>query len=179
MTGAVRPPAADCWLHPDVEVRRSPIEGQGLFAGAAIPAGTVVSRLGGRLVSGDELRRLFADPEQSYVDTITVAADTHLVLPPRRDNGYGNHSCDPNLWWIGPYELAARRDLVPGEELTNDYATSTDDPAFTHALRLPDVAVPRHCHRQRLAARRPAGPVRQPLGAGTTGPISGTFRQEP
>ena len=130
-TGPVPPPAADCWLHPDVEVRHSPIEGYGLFAAAPIPAGTVVSRIGGRLVSGAELRRLFADPDQSYVDTITVAEDTHLVLPPRRDNGYGNHSCDPNLWWIGPYELAARRDLVPGEELTNDYATSTADPAFT------------------------------------------------
>ena len=130
MTGALPPPAADCWLHPDVEVRRSPIEGHGLFAGAAIPAGTVVSRIGGRLVSGEELRRLITDPDQSYVDTIIVGPDTHLVLPPRRDNGYGNHGCDPNLWWVGPYELAARRDLAPGEELTNDYATSTGDPAF-------------------------------------------------
>lgn len=131
MTGHLPPPAADCWLHPTIEVRHSPIEGHGLFATAAIPAGTVVSRLGGRLVSGDELGRLIADPDGSYVDTITVGADTHLVLPPRRDNGYGNHGCDPNLWWAGPYKLAARRDLVPGEELTNDYATSTADPAFS------------------------------------------------
>jgi uncharacterized protein len=131
VTGHLPPPAADCWLHPDVEVRHSPIEGHGLFAAAAIPAGTVVSRLGGRLVSGDELRRILAEPDRSYVDTIAVGADTHLVLPPRRDNGYGNHSCDPNLWWTGPYELATRRDLAPGDELTNDYATSTAEPAFT------------------------------------------------
>ena len=124
-------PAEDCWLHPDVRVRPSPIEGQGLFARAAIPEGTVVSRLGGRLVSSEELRRLFADPDEPYVDTIMVGEDTHLVLPPRRDNGYGNHGCDPNLWWVGPFELAARRDIVPGEELTNDYATSTGDPSFT------------------------------------------------
>jgi hypothetical protein len=125
------PPAADCWLHPDVEVRDSPIQGRGLFAAAPIPAGTVVSRLGGRLVSGDGLQQLFADADGSYIDTITVGVDTHLVLPPRRDNGYGNHGCDPNLWWVGPYELAARHDLGPGEELTNDYATSTADPGFT------------------------------------------------
>jgi SET domain-containing protein len=134
MTGAwsdVPRPEPDCWLHPDVAVRRSTIEGRGLFARAPIPAGTVVSRVGGRLVSGAELRRLFADPDQPYVDTITVAADTHLVLPPRRDNGYGNHGCDPNLWWTGPYELAARRDIAAGEELTNDYATSTAEPGFT------------------------------------------------
>lgn len=124
-------PPKDCWLHPDVEVRPSPIEGHGLFARATIPAGTVVSRLGGRLVSGAELRRMFAEPDQPYVDTVMVAEDSHLVLPPRRDNGYGNHGCDPNLWWVGPFELAARRDLAPGDELTNDYATSTGDPGFT------------------------------------------------
>ncbi len=39
--------------------------------------------------------------------------DLHLVLPPRRPNGYGNHSCDPNLWWVGPYELAARTTIAP------------------------------------------------------------------
>ena len=121
-------PEPDCWLHPDVEVRDSPIAGRGLFATAAIPGGTVVSRLGGRLVSGRELRALLAGP--AYVDTITVDTDLHLVLPPRRPNGFGNHSCDPNLWWVGPYELAARFAIAPGEELTNDYATSTADPDF-------------------------------------------------
>ena len=126
-------PEADCWLHPDVEVRGSAIEGRGLFARARIPAGAVVSRLGGRLVSWAELARLIADPAVPYVDTITVSETEHLVLPPRRDNGYGNHGCDPNLWWVGAYELAARRDIAAGEELTNDYATSTADPAFTMA----------------------------------------------
>jgi hypothetical protein len=128
-------PEPDCWLHPDVEVRESPIEGRGLFARAPVPAGTVVSRLGGRLVSTAELRRLIADPGRPYVATVTVANDEHLVLPPRRPNGYGNHGCDPNLWWVGPYELAARRDVAAGEELTNDYATSTGIADFTMACR--------------------------------------------
>jgi hypothetical protein len=65
------------------------------------------------------------------VDTIMVAADQHLVLPSGTPNGRGNHGCDPNVWWVGPYELAARRDISVGEELTNDYATSTADPSFT------------------------------------------------
>ena len=128
-------PEADCWLHPGIEVRDSPIEGRGLFAGQPYPAGTVVSRLGGRLVSRAELHRLIADPEQPYVDTITVSETEHLVLPPRRPNGYGNHSCDPNLWWVGPYELATRRAIAAGAELTNDYATSTGESAFTMNCR--------------------------------------------
>ncbi|WP_203736480.1 SET domain-containing protein [Catellatospora chokoriensis] len=120
-------PAADCWLHTDVEVGTSPIAGKGLFARAALPAGTVVSRLGGRLVSEAELRELFARAarEQRYVDTVSVADDLHLVLPPRQPNGCGNHSCDPNLWWVDACTLAARRDIAAGEELTNDYGTST------------------------------------------------------
>jgi SET domain-containing protein len=118
-------PEPDCWLHPAVAVAPSPIHGEGLFARAPIAAGTVVSRLGGRLVSGTELRRLLADPHGVYIDTIAVADDAHLVLPPGRPNGKGNHSCDPNLWWVDAYRLAARRDIPAGEELTNDYATST------------------------------------------------------
>jgi uncharacterized protein len=133
----ITPPEPDCWLHPDVDVRPSPIAGLGLFAVAPIGAGTVVSRLGGHLVTGQRLEDLFAEaarnPHHPYIDTITVAADLHLVLPPRRPNAYGNHGCDPNLWWVGPYELAARRDIATGDELTNDYATSTDAPDFAMA----------------------------------------------
>ncbi|MEV4172019.1 SET domain-containing protein [Nonomuraea sp. NPDC049709] len=124
-------PEPDCRLHPHLEVRPSPIEGAGLFATAPIPAGTVVARLGGRLVTGERLAELFAAPGRPYVDTITVAAGLHLVLPPGRPIGKSNHSCDPNLWWTGPYTLAARRDLHPDEEVTNDYATSTAQPGFT------------------------------------------------
>ncbi|HKR70499.1 MAG TPA: hypothetical protein VJT16_16795 [Streptosporangiaceae bacterium] len=88
-------------------VRPSPIAGLGLFASAPIAADTVVSRLGGQLVSGQQLRDLFAaaarNPLRPYIDTIAV---------------------------VGPYKLAARRDLAAGEELTNDYATSTAEPDF-------------------------------------------------
>jgi uncharacterized protein len=106
----VDPPEPDCWLHPDVAVRPSRIAGLGLFATAPIAAGTVVSRLGGQLVSGQHLRDLVAaaarDPRQPYIDTVTVGEDVHLVLRPGRPNGYGNHSCEPNLWWVSAYELA-------------------------------------------------------------------------
>lgn len=125
----VNAPEPDCWLHSDVEVRTSRIEGKGLFARALIPAGTAVSRMGGRLATDAELQAAFAaaalDPAHPYIDTYTVDDGLHLILPPRRPNGYGNHGCDPNLWWIDGYTLAARRDVGPGDELTNDYATST------------------------------------------------------
>ena len=129
-----RQPEPECWLHPDVEIGPSSIAQLGLFARAAIAAGTVVARLGGRLVTGSELRQIFIEaarqPDRPYVDTITVAEDLHLVLPPGQPNHYGNHSCDPNLWWDGTYTLAARRPIAAGEEVTNDYATSTGTTDF-------------------------------------------------
>ena len=132
-------PSPGCWLHPDVRVRPSAIDQLGLFARAAIPAGTIVSRLGGRLVTASELREILAAAAQRagqpYVDTITVAEDLHLVLPPGQPNHYGNHSCDPNLWHTGAYTLTARRDIRPGEEVTVDYATQTVAPAFQMPCR--------------------------------------------
>ena len=113
----------------------SGIDGDGLFARALIPAGTLVSRLGGRIVSGQELRGLLARRDRPYVNSITVGADAHLVLPPDCVNGCGNHSCDPNLWWVGAYALAARREIAAGDELTNDYATSTASATFRMPCR--------------------------------------------
>lgn len=86
-------------------------------------------------MSADELPEIFAaaaaDPLRPYVNTIAVDEDAHLVLPAGHSNGYGNHSCDPNVWWVDEYALAARRYIPAGEELTNDYATSTGLESFT------------------------------------------------
>lgn len=85
-------PERDCWLHPAAEVRSSQIAGEGLFARTPIPAGTVVSRIGGRLVRSRELHQLLTgtrDGHHGYVDTITVADDSHLVLPVGQSNGKG------------------------------------------------------------------------------------------
>ena len=88
-----------------------------------------MSRVGGHLVTNSELQAAFdaaaLDPARPYIDTIAVDDDLNLILPPRRPNGCGNHSCDPNLWWTGPYTQATRRDIRTGEELTTDYATLT------------------------------------------------------
>jgi uncharacterized protein len=130
-------PEPECWLHPDVEIGPSSIAQLGLFARAAIAPGTMVSRMGGQLVTGTELQQIFIDaarrPDHLYVDTITVGEDLHLVLPPGQPNHYGNHSCDPNLWWADAYTLVARRSIVAGEEVTSDYATSTGVSGFAMA----------------------------------------------
>ncbi|WP_442923438.1 SET domain-containing protein [Microbacterium sp. KUDC0406] len=116
------------WLHPDIEVRSSAIAGQGLFALAPIEPGVTVASFGGRLVSDDQLLALFESSE--YVDSLSLDKDLNLVMPGRSPNGYGNHSCDPNLWWEDPALLIARRRIMRDEEVTVDYATFTDDPEY-------------------------------------------------
>lgn len=136
VTPAETPPP-DCWLSPDVQVAPSAIEGTGLIARSSIVEGAHVARLGGRLVTDDELLELFAAASRAgtYVDTVSVHESVNLVLPAGDPLHAGNHSCDPTLWWADPYALVARRDVPPGEELTLDYATITDDPDFTMDCR--------------------------------------------
>jgi len=49
------------------------------------------------------------------------------------------HSCDPSAWWQG-LDVVARRALMPGDEITLDYATFHDElmPAFDCACGTPD-----------------------------------------
>jgi SET domain-containing protein len=112
-------------------VASSRISGQGLFASERVESGRLVIRLGGHLVSTSELRDLHRSSE--YVDTLTVHEDLHLVLPSGTKVHFGNHSCDPNLWHLGPYEIVARRDIEPGDEVTIDYGTQSGAPGFSMA----------------------------------------------
>ena len=123
-------PEADCWLSVHVEALPSPISGLGLFATSEIAEGEVVSRLGGRIVSDSALRELIASAGDEYVDSVSVFEDANLVLPAGTANHCGNHSCEPTLWWVDPFSLAARARVPAGAELTVDYGTLTDDPQF-------------------------------------------------
>jgi hypothetical protein len=91
-----------------------------------------VVRLGGRLVTTDELHALFetAAASDEYIDTFAVGDDLHLVLPTRTAAHYGNHSCDPTMWPVSAFELATSRPIITGEELTIDYGLISDDDDF-------------------------------------------------
>jgi hypothetical protein len=128
------PPPADVWLDERLVVEESLIEGRGLFFSTDIAADTVVIELGGKLISTAELEVLIAqadaDSRAPFVDTITVHEDRHLVLPPNTPIHFGNHSCDPTTWHVGPYSLATRRAVTAGEEATIDYGTQSGAPGF-------------------------------------------------
>jgi SET domain-containing protein len=130
-------PPPGCWIHDHVEVHASQIDGRGLFATAPISIGEPVAGLGGTLVTQRELRSRLAagsrDPSMAYLDAIIWTDDLHLVLPPGEPIHFANHSCDPNLWWVNRVTLVARRPIAAGDELTNDYGTSSGVPEFQMA----------------------------------------------
>jgi hypothetical protein len=128
------PPGDEVWVDPRLAVAPSPIAGSGLIATSPIAEGEVVMRIAGRLVTSAELDDLIAatsaDPTLPYVDTFTIDEDAHLVLPPGTPAHFGNHSCEPNLWWVGSYSFAACRPIAVGEDATLDYATISGADGF-------------------------------------------------
>lgn len=108
-----------------IEVRRSKIEGRGVFARAPITEGQVV-------IEWRPLRRIpasdvgsFAENERHYL-ALSSVGDFLLMGVPER---YVNHSCRPNTTVKGEADVAIR-DIQPGEEITSDYGDSGNLVAF-------------------------------------------------
>ena len=125
--------AGRSWLHPGVRVGDAAIEGRGLFSNDPIARGTVVLRLAGKRVNGREMREVIA--AGGRYAALQIDDDEHLLMEWDDPASRGNHSCDPNLWLDGSLTIAARREIAPGEELTTDYATMTDDPGWSMSCR--------------------------------------------
>jgi hypothetical protein len=101
------------------------IEGKGLVARGLIRAGEMVSRL-----EPDQPMFAIADvltwPQDRQDELLHYAyqcSATHVVAEQGIER-YMNHSCDPNTWWEDNDTMIARRDILPGEEITYDYATT-------------------------------------------------------
>ena len=124
-------PDAECWLHADLEVRPSPVAGRGLFTTSDLPAGTVVSRLGGSVVDTATLRRLREEvADDEHVDAVQLDDDRYLLLTPGNRNRFLNHACDPDVGWADAVTLVTRSDVAAGEELLVDYAMSIADESW-------------------------------------------------
>lgn len=115
-----------------IEVRNSPIHGNGVFAIKRIPAGACVTEYRGEIIDSAELERreversrnpetpiyFFEIGDGRFIDA-TLATENN----PAR---YINHACDENCearW--NPQslrmEIIALRDIDAGEEITFDY----------------------------------------------------------
>lgn len=113
-------------LHPFVSLSdKDVVAGMGLVATGLIRKGEVVSRLEPNQPMYTIAEILTWPPEE--LETFFVHAyqcsETHYVSEAGNER-FMNHSCDPNTWWLDDDTMIARRDILPGEEITYDYATT-------------------------------------------------------
>lgn len=110
------------WLTPKAQARPAGEKGWGSFAVQPISAGETVAAFGGYIVTAAKLESLSHERQSR---SIQVDTDLYLVSGETPDSGdLLNHSCEPNCGLRGQLLLIAMRDIVPGEELSFDYAMS-------------------------------------------------------
>jgi SET domain-containing protein len=130
---ASTPPAAPAAKRPPADpqkyavvVKPSRIDGQGAFAGEAIPGRRKIGEIRGESITVREARQRAKKLERIMIVEVTErrAIDASASTDPLR---FTNHSCAPNAVLRirqGRVELYAMRDVQPGEELTVDYGES-------------------------------------------------------
>ena len=116
-------------LHEAITVGVSAINGRGLFAAASIPVGALIWRetkvtptFSRAEIESWDLQQQARFLEHAY----QVGADRWMGYLDFNDDieMLMNHSCDPNTWFEGDWQMVARRAIAAGEEITYDYSTS-------------------------------------------------------
>lgn len=100
-------------------------ENLGVFALESIAAGDVIAVFGGEVMDYEEMSMHWPEIQRL---SIQVEDDLYLVSTYPSPGDRINHSCNPNAWLEGQMVLVARRNIVPGEMITFDYATSDGSP---------------------------------------------------
>ena len=105
-----------------IEVRRSAINGRGVFALARLPARRKLGEISGREV---RLPGAWREAEKSgKIYLIEIDPRTALDCSAGNDFRFLNHSCAANCYMRVAHrrvEIYTRRALKPGDELTVDY----------------------------------------------------------
>jgi SET domain-containing protein len=121
-------------LPPPVAVRRSPIQGRGVFATRAIPEGQrIIEYTGERITPAQADARCSDDEAMRRHHTFLFSVNERVVI----DGGRGgnearfiNHSCAPNCDVVvsrARVFIHATRDIAEGEEIFYDYWYVTDE----------------------------------------------------
>lgn len=106
-----------------VDVRPSPIDGQGAWAAEAVPARRKIGEIRGESISVAQARIRATRSDRIMIVELSAkkAIDFSKSADPMR---YTNHSCRPNARLCirqGRVEFYALRDIAPGDEITVDY----------------------------------------------------------
>ena len=115
------------YLTDKCEVRNRDVAGgHAVFARSVIEPGELIGVWSGRIVGADALDGL---PEGIKHHTVQIEEDLYLAsLGPDEPPDFINHSCEPNAGLDGQITIVALRRILPGEEVTIDYAMCDGSP---------------------------------------------------
>jgi hypothetical protein len=94
--------------------------GKAVVALEQIAQGELIGVWSGRIITGDEI-----DTLSPKIRMHTVQVEENLYLASVTENeppDFINHSCEPSAGLDGQIAIVAMRDIMPGEEITLDYA---------------------------------------------------------
>jgi hypothetical protein len=109
------------------EVRsRDVAGGHAVYARSVIEPGELIGVWSGRIVGRDALDSL---PKAIRHHTVQVEEELFLAsMRPDEPPDFINHSCEPNAGLDGQIAIVALRRILPGEEVTIDYAMCDGSP---------------------------------------------------
>lgn len=112
---------------PCIEVRRSSIQGRGVFATRTIRKGTRIIEYTGERISAEEADARYDDDTMERTHTFLFTVSPKTVIDATHtgsDARFINHSCEPNCEAVledGRIFIEALTTIRPGTELTYDY----------------------------------------------------------
>jgi SET domain-containing protein len=116
-----------------VVVRRSKIQGRGVYAARDLAEGERIIEYTGKLITSAEADAVGDDEKMRRHHTFLFAVDDKYVIDATDEGSearYINHSCDPNCESVivrRRVYIHALRPITEGEELVYDYWYITDD----------------------------------------------------
>ena len=116
-----------------VVVRRSPIQGRGVFTTRAITKGDRIIEYTGERITHEEAAERYDDERMRRHHTFVFTIDDELCIDAVEqgsDARYINHSCAPNAKSVVDRRriyIIATRDIRADEEVLYDYWYSTDE----------------------------------------------------
>ena len=113
---------------PKTVVKRSTIEGQGLFCVDVIESSEIIGIRTGEVVDFEAMRR-----DREFGPFSMQVTENHFLCPSSKDDAdevglFINHSCEPNVWLRDQIVFVARQRIEPGQELLFDYAMNLSTP---------------------------------------------------
>lgn len=113
-----------------MKIRKSRIDGKGVFAVKPIKKGELICYMNGEEISISELKRRYKEGKERLSDPLQVRGSKYIDL--YEPYVYINHSCDPNATIVGFNELIAVKNIKAGQEITFDYSLTewSDDKSW-------------------------------------------------